>query len=142
MVWRQLQREGIQLARCTVERLMKVMDMQGVVRGKAKKTTISNEATPCPLDRLNRQFVADRPNKLWVSDFTYVPIDTGLVYLALVIDGFARTIVGWKVSSTASSSEWGRLRARFSRAGVRLCTRGARYADSAGRKSRATPLMQ
>ncbi len=69
-------------------------------------------------------------------------VGIGLVYLALVIDGFARTIVGWKVSSTASSSEWGRLRARFSRAGVRLCTRGARYADSAGRKSRATPLMQ
>jgi len=102
-VWRQLQREGIQVARCTVERLMKAIGLQGVVRGKPKKTTISNKATPCPLDRVNRQFVADRPNKLWVSDFTYVPIDTGFVYLALVIDVFARTIVGWKVSSTATA---------------------------------------
>jgi len=102
-VWRQLQREGIQVARCTVERLMKAIGLQGVVRGKPKKTTISNKATPCPLDRVNRQFVADRPNKLWVSDFTYVPSDTGFVYLALVIDVFARTIVGWKVSSTATA---------------------------------------
>jgi transposase InsO family protein len=103
-VWRQLQRESIRVARCTVERLMNEMGLQGVVRGEPKKTTISNKATPCPLDRVNRQFVADRPNKLWVSDFTYVPIDTGFVYVAFVIDVFARTIVGWKVSSTATAA--------------------------------------
>lgn len=121
-VWRQLQREGIQVARCPVrrfgERPMRAMGLQGVVRGKPKKTTISEKATPCPLDRVNRQFVADRPNKLWVSDFTYVPIDTGFVYLALVIDVFARTIVGWKVSSTAPSRQWGRLRARCPEPGL------------------------
>ena len=86
---------------------MKAIGLQGVVRGKPKKTTISDKATPCPLDRVNRQCVADRPNKLWVSDFTYVPIDTGFVYLALVIDVFARTIVGWKVSSTAPNERMG-----------------------------------
>jgi len=67
MVWRQLQREGIQVDRCTVERLMKVMGLQRVVRGKPKKTTISDKATPCPVDRVNRQFVADRPNTLLAS---------------------------------------------------------------------------
>jgi putative transposase len=100
-VWRQLLREGIAVARCTVARLMRTMGLQGVVRGKRVRTTISNTAAPCPLDRVNRQFKAPRPNALWVSDFTYVATWTGFVYVAFVIDVFARRIVGWRVSRTA-----------------------------------------
>jgi len=100
-VWRQLLREGTALARCTVARLMRTMGLQGVVRGKTVRTTISNAATPCPLDRVNRQFKAPRPNALWVSDFTYVATWAGFVYVAFVIDAFARRIVGWRVSRTA-----------------------------------------
>jgi len=100
-VWRQLRREGFGVARCTVERLMKRRGLRGVVRGKAVKTTISDKAKPCPLDRVNRQFQAARPNALWVSDFTYVSTWQGFVYVAFVIDVYARRIVGWKVSSTA-----------------------------------------
>jgi putative transposase len=97
-VWRQLQREGMAVARCTVERLMRGLGLRGAVRGKAVRTTVSNPATPCPLDRVNRQFKADRPNQLWVSDFTYVSTWQGFVYVAFVIDVFARRIVGWRVS--------------------------------------------
>jgi putative transposase len=100
-VWRQLLREGIAVARCTVARLMRTMGLQGVVRGKRVRTTISNAAAPCPLDRVNRQFRAPRPNALWVSDFTYVATWAGFVYVAFVIDVFARRIVGWRVSRTA-----------------------------------------
>jgi transposase InsO family protein len=100
-VWRQMRREGREVARCTVERLMRTMDLQGVVRGKPVKTTISDKATPCPLDRVNRQFQAPAPNMLWVSDFTYVATWQGFVYVAFVIDTFARRIVGWRVSRTA-----------------------------------------
>ena len=100
-VWRQLGREGIVVARCTVARLMRTMGLQGVVRGKTVRTTISNAAAPCPLDRVNRQFRAPRPNALWVSDFTYVATWAGFVYVAFVIDAFARRIVGWRVSRTA-----------------------------------------
>jgi putative transposase len=100
-VWRQLRREGREVARCTVERLMQTMGLQGVVRGKPVKTTISDKATPCPLDRVNRQFQALGPNRLWVSDFTYVATWLGFVYVAFVIDTFARRIVGWRVSRTA-----------------------------------------
>jgi transposase InsO family protein len=100
-VWRQLLREGVALARCTVARLMRTMGLQGVVRGKRVRTTISNAAAPCPLDRVNRQFRAPRPNALWVSDFTYVATWAGFVYVAFVIDLFARRIVGWRVSRTA-----------------------------------------
>ena len=100
-VWRQLLREGIAVARCTVARLMRTMGLQGVVRGKRVRTTISNAAAPCPLDRVNRQFKAPRPNALWVSDFTYVATWAGFVYVAFVIDAFARRIVGWRVSRTA-----------------------------------------
>jgi putative transposase len=100
-VWRQLLREGIAVARCTVARLMRRMGLQGVVRGKKVRTTISNAAAPCPLDRVNRQFKAPRPNALWVSDFTYVATWAGFVYVAFVIDVFARRIVGWRVSRTA-----------------------------------------
>ncbi len=97
-VWKQLLREGIEVARCTVARLMKRLGLVGVVRGKTMKTTISDKAQPCPLDRVNRQFRADRPNQLWVSDFTYVSTWQGFVHVAFVIDVFARRIVGWKVS--------------------------------------------
>jgi transposase InsO family protein len=100
-VWRQLLREGTTVARCTVARLMRTMGLQGVVRGKRVRTTISNAAAPCPLDRVNRQFNAPRPNALWVSDFTYVATWAGFVYVAFVIDVFARRIVGWRVSRTA-----------------------------------------
>ena len=100
-VWRQLLREGIAVARCTVARLMRTMGLQGVVRGKRVRTTISNAAAPCPLDRVNRRFKAPRPNALWVSDFTYVATWAGFVYVAFVIDVFARRIVGWRVSRTA-----------------------------------------
>jgi len=100
-VWRQLQREGHQVARCTVARLMRVLGLQGVIRGKPVRTTISDRAAPCPLDHVNRQFRAPRPNALWVSDFTYVATWTGFVYVAFVIDTYARRIVGWRVSRTA-----------------------------------------
>ena len=102
-VWRQLTREGISVARCTVARLMKAMGLQGVVRGQRLQTTISDPATPCPLDRVNRQFAADRPNRLWVSDFTYVATWSGFVYVGFVIDVYARKIVGWRASRTATA---------------------------------------
>lgn len=100
-VWRQLMREGEDVARCTVARLMKTMGLQGVIRGKRVRTTISDKAAPCPLDRVNRQFNAPRPNMLWVSDFTYVATWAGFVYVAFVIDAYARRIVGWRVSRSA-----------------------------------------
>ena len=100
-VWRQLVREGEDVVRCTVARLMRRMGLQGVIRGKRVKTTISDKAAPCPLDRVNRQFRAPRPNLLWVSDFTYVATWAGFVYVAFVIDAYARRIVGWRVSRSA-----------------------------------------
>jgi transposase InsO family protein len=99
-IWRQLNREGIEVARCTVERLMKRMGLEGVRRGKVVRTTIPDAKAPCPLDRVNRQFRADRPNQLWVSDFTYISTWQGWLYVAFVIDVFARRIVGWRVSSS------------------------------------------
>jgi putative transposase len=99
-VWRQLNREGVQVARCTVERLMKRLGLEGVRRGKVVRTTVPDHAVPCPLDRVNRQFKADRPNQLWVSDFTYVSTWQGWLYVAFVIDVFARCIVGWRVSTS------------------------------------------
>ncbi len=100
-VWRQLRREGVEVARCTVERLMRRLGLQGARRGKPVKTTASDRNAPCPLDRVNRQFAADRPNTLWVADFTCVSTGQGFVCVAFVIDVFARRIVGWKVSSSA-----------------------------------------
>lgn len=100
-VWRQLVREGIEVARCTVQRLMRRLGLKGAVRGKTVRTTVSDAATPCPADLVHRQFKADRPNALWVSDFTYVSTWQGFVYVAFVIDVFARRIVGWRVSSWA-----------------------------------------
>jgi len=99
-VWRQLAREGTAVARCTVERLMRRHGLRGVMRGKVVRTTISDAKAACPLDRVNRQFKADRPNQLWVSDFTYVSTWQGWLYVAFVIDVFARRIVGWRVSSS------------------------------------------
>ena len=99
-VWRQLGREGCSVARCTVERLMRRRVLQGVRRGKVVRTTVGDSKAACPLDRVNRQFRADRPNQLWVSDFTYVSTWQGWLYVAFVIDVFARRIVGWRVSSS------------------------------------------
>ena len=99
-VWHQLRREGETVARCTVERLMRAMGLHGVRRGKTVKTTVSDPTAPCPLDRVNRNFTAPRPNMLWVSDFTYVPTWAGFAYVAFVIDVFARYIVGWRVSGS------------------------------------------
>ena len=81
-VWRQMRREGFDIARCTVARLMKDLGLEGVVRGKKPKTTIPDKALPCPLDKVNRQFYAPAPNMLWVSDFTYVATWQGFVYVA------------------------------------------------------------
>jgi len=99
-VWQQLRRQGIEVARCTVERLMKRLGLKGVIRGKTVRTTVSDPKAPCPLDHVKRQFHAERPNVLWVADFTYVSTWRGFVYVAFIIDVFARVIVGWRVSSS------------------------------------------
>ena len=88
-VWRQLAREDIMVARCTVERLMRRLGLRGVMRGKVVRTTVGDSKATCPLDRVNRQFRAERPNQLWVSDFTYVSTWQGWLYVAFVIDVFA-----------------------------------------------------
>jgi putative transposase len=103
-VWHQLRREEIKVAKCTVERLMRAMGLAGVRRGRKTITTVSNPKAPCPLDRVNRAFQVQRPNALWVVDFTYVHTWAGFVYVAFVIDAFARRIVGWKVSNSATAS--------------------------------------
>ena len=97
-VWRQMNREDFAVARCTVERLMKRLQLQGVRRGKVVRTTRHDPAIMCPHDKVNRQFKASRPNELWVSDFTYVSTWQGWLYVAFIIDVFARRIVGWQVS--------------------------------------------
>jgi putative transposase len=103
-VWHQLRREKVTVAKCTVERLMHAMGLRGVRRGRKTITTVSNPKAPCPLDKVNREFKVQRPNALWVVDFTYVHTWAGFVYVAFVIDAFARRIVGWKVSKTATAS--------------------------------------
>lgn len=103
-VWRQMVRERFDVARCTVERLMRGMGLAGVIRGKPVRTTVQDKAAPCPLDHVNRVFHAPAPNVLWVSDFTYVSTWTGFVYVAFVIDVYARRIVGWRASRTAHAS--------------------------------------
>ena len=97
-VWLQMNREGIAVARCTVERLMRAMGLQGARRGKTVLTTTPDTSAPCPLDHVNRYFHASRPNELWVSDFTYVSTWQGWLYVAFVVDVYARRIVGWRVS--------------------------------------------
>jgi Integrase core domain/HTH-like domain len=103
-VWRQMVREGFGVARCTVERLMADLGLQGVIRGKPVRTTVQDKAVPCPLDHVNRVFHASAPNRLWLSDFTYVSTWSGFVYVAFVIDAYARRIVGWRVSRTAHAA--------------------------------------
>ena len=102
-IWHALRRENRDVARCTVERLMRRLGRQGVVRGKKIITTNPDTSQPCPDDKVNRQFTASRPNQLWVSDFTYVPTWSGTVYVAFVIDVFARRIVGWKASTSMAT---------------------------------------
>lgn len=102
-VWRQLKREGVGVARCTIERLMKALQLRGGTRGKSVRTTRSSKAE-IPQDRVNRQFVAERPDSLWMADFTYVSTWQGFAYVAFIIDVFAGVIVGWRVSSTMETS--------------------------------------
>ena len=99
-LWHAMKREKFDIARCTVERLMRDIGIEGVRRGKKIKTTWPDKALPCPMDRVNRQFRATMPNQLWVSDFTYVSTWQGFVYVAFVIDTFANKIVGWRASRT------------------------------------------
>jgi putative transposase len=99
-VWRQLRREGIEVARCTVERLMRNEGLEGVRRARKRRTTISDDQAARPRDLVDRDFSADRPNRLWVSDFTYVMTWSGVVYVAFVIDVFSRRIVGWKADTS------------------------------------------
>jgi len=102
-VWKQMNREGVAVARCTVERLMKKRALRGVRRGKGVRTTIGDPKAPCPLDKVNRRFEAERPNQLWVSDFTYVSTWQGWLYVAFIVDVFARRIVGWRVSTSMTT---------------------------------------
>lgn len=100
-VWRQMCREGFDIARCTLARLMKDLGLEGIVRGKKHRTTIPDKSQPCTLDKVNRQLNAPAQNMLWVSDSTYVATRQRFVYLVFVIDAFARRIVGWRVSRMA-----------------------------------------
>ena len=100
-VWCQLGRESFEVARCTVARLMRDMGLQGIIRGRPHRTTIPDKKVPRPLDKVNRQFRVPAPNMLWVSDFTYVATWRGFVYVASVIDAFARRVVGCRVSTSA-----------------------------------------
>jgi putative transposase len=99
-VWRQLKREKVEVARCTVERLMRQKGLRGAVRGRVPRTTVPADKAERPLDLVNREFVARRPNELWVADLTYVATWAGFVYVAFVVDVFSRSIVGWRVSSS------------------------------------------
>ena len=101
MVEERGRREGFPAPRCTVARLMRDMGLRGAIRGKPLRTTISDKAAPCPLDHVNRQFCATAPDRLWLADFTYVATWAGFVYVAFVIDAYARRIVGWRASRTA-----------------------------------------
>jgi putative transposase len=103
-VWLQLRREGILAARCTVERLMRENGLEGVRRGRKRRTTIPDRRAERPLDLVDRDFSADAPNRLWVADFTYVMTFSGVVYVAFVIDAFSRRIVGWKADTTMKTS--------------------------------------
>ena len=99
-VWRQLQREGVGVARCTVERLMRQEGLKGVVRGEKRRTTIPDDSAARPADLVDRSFEADGPDRLWLADITYVPTWSGFAYAALVIDAYSRFIVGWRVSNS------------------------------------------
>ncbi|MQB00720.1 MAG: DDE-type integrase/transposase/recombinase, partial [Actinobacteria bacterium] len=119
---RQLNRDGIAVARCTVERLMRDLGIRGVTRGRRHVTTIPAAAAACPADLVNRNFTAPAPNRLWVCDLTYVATDTGMCYVSFVIDCFARMIVGWQASRCAQTSRWTRLSKPSGRAGVLAST--------------------
>jgi putative transposase len=99
-VWRQLGREGVDVARCTVERLMRKLGLEGTVRGRKARTTVPDDAAPRPADLVERDFTATRPNQLWLADITYVATWRGFAYVAFIIDAFARRIVGWRASSS------------------------------------------
>ena len=99
-IWRQLNREGVAVARCTVERLMRQEGLKGVVRGEKKRTTIPDDSAARPADLVDRSFEADGPDRLWLADITYVPTWSGFAYVALVIDAYSRFIVGWRVSNS------------------------------------------
>jgi transposase InsO family protein len=99
-VWRQLKRDGFRVARCTVERLMRSLGLHGAIRGRGVRTTVAKAADSRPLDLVKREFVASRPNQLWVADFTYVASWAGMLYVAFIIDVFSRMIVGWRVASS------------------------------------------
>lgn len=103
-VWLQLRREGILAARCTIERLMRKQGLEGARRGRRRRTTICDAQAQRPRDLVERDFSADRPNRLWVADFTYVMTWSGVVYVAFVIDAFSRRIVGWKADTTMKTS--------------------------------------
>jgi putative transposase len=102
-VWKQLNREGVTVARCTVERLMQHLGIEGIRRGKRVRTTTPDSAATCPRDLVKRHFEADRPNRLWVADFTYVSTWQGWLYVAFVIDAYAKRIVGWRASSSMTT---------------------------------------
>ncbi len=102
-IWRQMHRDGHAIARCTVERLMRRLGIEGVRRGKRIKTTVADKTRACPLDLVNRQFHADRPNRLWLADFSYVSTWQGWLYVAFIIDAYAKRIVGWKTSSSMTT---------------------------------------
>ena len=102
-IWRQLRREGIEIARCTVERLMREMGMRGTRRGKRVRTTIADDSAARPADLVNREFSAERPNQLWVADFTYISTWTGFVYVAFIVDVYSRMIVGWRLARSMTT---------------------------------------
>jgi len=102
-VWKQMNREGIAVARCTVERLMRRLGIEGIRRGKRVRTTMPGKAAQCPMDLVKRQFEVDRPNRLWVADFTYVSTWQGWLYVAFVIDAYSKRIVGWRASSSMTT---------------------------------------
>ena len=99
-VWLALNREGITVARCTVERLMAELGLAGALRGKTKRTTIADPTAPRPADLVQRRFAPPAPNRLWVADLTYVSTWSGFAYVAFVVDAYARRILGWRVAST------------------------------------------
>ena len=143
-VWRQLHREGVAVARCTVARLMRELGLEGVRRGKPRRTTTPDAAADRPADLVERDFSAGRPNQLWVADLTYVASWSGFVYVAFVIDAFSRFIVGWQASRRCAPTwPWMRWRWR-SGAGGRSWTgwyitpTGAAKADSTGRRNTST----
>ena len=103
-MWLALNREGITVARCTVERLMAELGLSGALRGKARRTTIPDPTAPRPADLVQRQFGPPAPNRLWVADLTYVSTWSGFAYVAFVVDAYARRILGWRVASTMATS--------------------------------------